>query len=392
MKEALESKIAMARPNEETEIFNGIMEINGISQFGKVYHQWFPFDQIKLSIPNFSGEIFNLIGLTVEVIFDENIKGGFFITSINEGESRSLSGILSSKLLKKGKHNYSLIKFFDFNLINFRPYFGNVFEYQPKSYITGELEFFSKECDIVIQSRFKSDESKKLLTECGGFLITHNGRINFKKSIPSEKMEFYVKRLSTFLSFLNGRRCGPRFIESLACDNQTILKDYTPYFCDQYKYVQSWMPFKLQDDFFNLWDSFLNLTKEDDDFEKVDLIIHWYLEALNNSGFVNGSIILLQNSFEILFSWLAEEEKKVEKIGNDNKEKGYASNKIRSLFYHYGISSAFPPELNHFLKTLTKVKMRILHMFFLKLEMLLFISQRKIKMILKNLIVTFGLY
>lgn len=350
MKQALESKIAMAHPNEEIEIFKGILEINGISQFGKIYHQWLPSDQIKLSVPNFTGEIFNLIGSEIEVIFDENTKGDFFLASINLGESKKINGILNSRLLKKDNDNLSLTSFLDFNLINFRHYFGNVFEYQQKSYTTGELEFFSKECDIVIQSRFKSDDSKKILTESGGFLITHNGRINFKKSIPSEKIEFYVKRLSTFFSFLNGRRCGPRFIETLTDEGQIIFKDYTPYFCDQYKYVQSWMPFKLDNDFSKLWSSFLRLTNNEDDFERISLVIHWYLEALNNSGFVNGSIILLQNSFEILFSWLAEEEKIVEKIGKDDNEKGHASNKIRSLFFHYKIPLAFPPEFQHFFK------------------------------------------
>jgi hypothetical protein len=348
MRKALDSTIEMALPNEEIEIFNGILEMNGKSQFGRVYHQWFPFDQTRISVPNFSGDIFNLIGLTVEVTFGDNIKGDFFISSINEGESRFVSGILNSILIKKEILNEKFIKFLDFNLINFRPYFGSVFEYKPKSYITGELEFIAENCNVLIQSRFSIENSKKLLTDKGGFLITHNGRINFKKSMSSENIGFYLKRLSNFLSFLNGRRCGPRFIEALTHDGQTIIKDYTLYFCDPYKYVQSWMPFNLDNNFFDLWSSFLQLTRDEDDFERIDLIIHWYLEALNNSGFVNGSIILLQNSFEILFSWLAQEKKLVKKIGKDDNQKKWASNKIRSLFSHYGIPFILPPDYNHF--------------------------------------------
>jgi hypothetical protein len=112
MRKALDSTIEMALPNEEIEIFNGILEMNGKSQFGRVYHQWFPFDQTRISVPNFSGDIFNLIGLTVEVTFGDNIKGDFFISSINEGESRFVSGILNSILIKKEILNKHYHEFF----------------------------------------------------------------------------------------------------------------------------------------------------------------------------------------------------------------------------------------------------------------------------------------
>lgn len=346
MKKALESKIVMIHPNEEVEIFNGSMNINGKSQIGRIYHQWFPFDQIKLSVSNFNGGIIHFNGLRVEVIFDENIKGDFFITSIHEGEKRSISGVLVSNLRKIYNQSDESIKMIDFNLVNFRSYSGNIFEYLPKSYITGELEFKSDECDLLIQSRFKSEDAKNFLTDFGGFLITHNGRISLNNLIFREKSEYYLRRISTFLSFLNGRRCGPRFMKALTEDNQIVLEDFTLYFCDQYKYVQSWMPFKLGNDFFKLWSSFLDITKSEDDFERIDLVIHWYLESLNNSGFVNGSIILLQNSFEILYSWLVSEKQKIPHIG----EKQRASDKIRSLFIPYSVPLDFPPEYEDFFK------------------------------------------
>lgn len=344
MRKALNSKIEMVRPNQEIEIFTGKMKINGESQQGRIYHQWIPSDQIKLSVSNFDGESIHLIGSKVQVVFDYNVFGEFFITSIREGQSKSVSGFLKSELKKLNNNSNDLVKNIDFNLVNLRPYFGNFFEFLPKKIIAGELEFISDECDLLIQSRFESDESKNLLTEFGGFLITHNGILNFKNSISSKRFKYYFRRLSTFLSFLNGRRCGPRFIKAKNDDNQIVFEDYTPYFCDQYKYVQSWMPFKLDNEFLKLWSSFMDQTKNDDDFERVDLVIHWYLEALNNSGFVNGSIILLQNSFEILFSWLVAEKRIISALGKTDKEKGWASNKIRSLFTHYGVPLNFPPE------------------------------------------------
>ncbi|MFC5627116.1 hypothetical protein [Algoriphagus winogradskyi] len=344
MNKALQSSIIMNLPNEEVEIFAGTLTISGQESIGRIYHQWLPFDQTKFTIENFAGKIIDLLNAEVEVTFSDVIKAKFRIQSIKEGDSTLVTGILVSSLfIMSPSQPNEKIKYVDFILLNFRPYFGKVFEVKPNYFITGELTLFSKECNISIQNRFEHNKTKKLLTENGGFLASHNGRLVFKSPIEESKINFYTKRLSAFLAFLNGRRCGPRFLEGYSTSDELIIKDMTPYFIDQYKYVQSWLPFKFEDNLFNLWDSFLKLTADEKDFERTELIIHWYLEALNNSGFVNGSIILLQNSFEVLYSWLAVEQGIVERIGKNDIEKNWASNKIRSVFMHYGIPTSFPP-------------------------------------------------
>lgn len=343
MKKVLRTDIEMSVPNEEIEIFNGVVTINNRLADARIFHQWFPFDQTKLRIDDYPGSFIDFSDGYSDVVLSDGSLARFLITNVSEGESISVAGTLVSELLKEEFCLDENIKRIDFSLINFREYFGDVFEFKPNSWITGELLFRSIECSLLIQSNCNQKLTKKLLSEYGGYFITNLGEMAFYTPKSSQSAEYYRKRVSTFLSFLNGRRCGPRFLKGYSNKGEELFRDFTPYFADQHKYVQSWLPFKLEASFFKLWDSYLELTKGDDEFEKIDLVIHWYLEALNNSGYANGSIILLQSAYEILFSWLSEEMGKVEKIGKSNKEKNYASNKIRSLHVKYDIPLNFPP-------------------------------------------------
>jgi hypothetical protein len=80
------------------------------------------------------------------------------------------------------------------------------------------------------------------------------------------------------------------------------------------------------------------------------------LEALNQSGYVNGSIMLLQNSFETLFSWLAKEKGKVKILGKNKIENIWASDKIRSLFSEFNVPNNFPPEYGEVFKFFDETK------------------------------------
>src|SRR5690606_18376486 len=85
---------------------------------------------------------------------------------------------------------------------------------------------------------------------------------------------------------------------------------------------------------------FLVITTNDDDFEKISLVIHWYLEALNNSGHTKGSIFMLQTAFEILYNWLVQEKNEINNYSKKNA--GWASNKLRTLLCHYDLSLELP--------------------------------------------------
>lgn len=342
MRNALVSSVQMKVPNEEILIFDGAIKIEDVSCNGLVKIKWLPSLELRIIIRDCSlnNKEFNSDVLFVKV-GENDIRTKIFVTnkSLSLNNKISLSGIVNDQLIFGGLNGK--VKYLDFNLVNFRNY-------------TGELKFICQDHTLIIQNILDNKRIKDLRNE-GGFIISNNCRINFNIPADKSRILFLNKRLEVFLSFINGRRVPPLFLKAYTEDNTLIYEDFTTYPTDNYKFVQSWMPFKIDKDFCALWQNFLNITEDENDFERIDFIVHWYLEALNNSGYVNGSIILLQSSFEILYSWLVLEKKIINPVGN-HKEKDFASNKIRSLLFHYNMTSDFPLDYNETFSMLDKTK------------------------------------
>jgi hypothetical protein len=82
------------------------------------------------------------------------------------------------------------------------------------------------------------------------------------------------------------------------------------------------------------------------------IAIHWYIEANCNSGFVEGSITMVQNALELLYNWLIVEKYKIIK-GEDSKNIS-ASNKIRILLSKINIESSIPKQLDKLINSSDK--------------------------------------
>lgn len=341
-KEEIVSTIIMESPNQEILIYKGEFHFGTHVFNGKIFVKWVPRHQLRFEIPNCSDlkSIFDKNEISI-TIGGQNKKVKFFIENKFYGETISINGSIHEKLFfiqSKKK-----VKYVDFSLVNFREYFGSLYQENSKRFRSGCISFDSTDHKIEIQNILDT-ESKNAIKNEGGYIISNNCRIKFNKVTSTKRINFIFKRLEVFLSFLNGRRVAPLFLKAYSNDEKLIWEDYSPYITDHHKYVQSWIPFRFDEEFCSLWNKFLNVTESESDFEKMDFVIHWYLEALNNSGYTNGSIIFLQNSFETLYSWLVLEKKEILAIGESDKEKNYASNKIRSLLFHFNLSTEFPKE------------------------------------------------
>ena len=351
MKQEIVSTIIMESPNQEILIYQGDFHFGDHSFNGKIFVKWIPRHQIRFEIPEFPELkfIFNKTEILVTIGKQKNkVKLYIDDRTTFSGKTIKVHGSLYEKIIfiqSKKK-----IKYVDFSLVNFREFFGGSYQINPKSNRSGHLSFISTDHKIEIQN-ILNEKSKKEIKNEGGFIISNNCRITFNKVTSKNRINFIIKRLEVFLSFLNGRRAAPLFLKAYSKDKELIWEDYSSYISDPLKYVQSWLPFRFDDEFCSLWHKFLILTETENDLEKMDFVIHWYLEALNNSGFTNGSIIFLQNSFETLYSWLVLEKKEINAVGNSKKEKDYASNKIRSLLHHYNIPLEFPVEYKRYFKS-----------------------------------------
>jgi hypothetical protein len=89
-----------------------------------------------------------------------------------------------------------------------------------------------------------------------------------------------------------------------------------------------------------MWDAFISLISKTGNEECIDYILHWYIEANNNSGFCEGAIVLLQNAFELLFNWQMIEQRKLCTVANGKLIN--AAEKIRILLRDANIPLDIP--------------------------------------------------
>lgn len=129
-------------------------------------------------------------------------------------------------------------------------------------------------------------------------------------------------------------------------------KDYSMNQVERFKSVVSWT-YRIkciEKNYFNeLWDQFYTLWNEDEETREIlMLIIHWYVEANNQAGRVEGSIMMAQAALELLFNWISFRETIVSK----NKIKS-AEEKIRLLIDHLGITSEIPTTYSDIIEFIT---------------------------------------
>ena len=199
------------------------------------------------------------------------------------------------------------------------------------------------ENDKYIITLDKSNKYKNLsdeLEENGGYILLYSGELKSKKGpIKFEESKDIFHCLNTFLTFLNGRRTSALFMSGIF-ENKTMWCDYTNYFVDTFKNVTSWPQNHSISKLNETWVKFSEIWKDVDDRDFLTSAIHWYIEANNNSGFSEGSIIMAQTALELLYNWWIIENKKII-IGKDS-ENINASNKIRLLLSQLNINHTVP--------------------------------------------------
>ena len=151
-----------------------------------------------------------------------------------------------------------------------------------------------------------------------------------------------VNCFSTFITFLNGRRCSLLFLTGFF-NEQPIWQDFTPRFTDQYQYVPSWVPLQNIAEINDMWQHFHTLWQNRNHQDFITAAVHWYVEANSHAAFTEGSIVLTQTALELLYNWLIIENKGLI-IGKD-AEIISAANKIRLILNALNVSYKVPDSL-----------------------------------------------
>lgn len=315
---------------------------------GNITFDWFPN-----SGAHFSGkpildtkELFKITnGLDdFRVIIDGLEFGDAFITNTNFGSFNNdahLRGTLSNQVVL-GDKSIAVNKIL-FSIPNLREFHGiPVKTISDKTFSTSmsRLRFEDDNYIITIDKANDYKDRKNSLEEKGGYIVLYAGELTCKKdSLTHENTREIFHCLDTFLSFLNGRRTSALFIQGIH-DDDIIWCDYTDYFVDPYKFVQSWPPSYSIVGLNDLWNNFISIWHDPDDKNFLTSLIHWYVEANGHAGFSEGSIILAQTALELVYNWWIIEQKGM-LLGKDS-ENISASNKIRLLLSQANIDFKAP--------------------------------------------------
>lgn len=345
---AIMGSIEMREANSSLDIFEGDYllknETKEIKIQGKITFEWVPnsgvyfYGNTKIEE---EGEIFSPINSNnyYSLFIDGLEFGQGFLTNFNVVNLTEIKikGVISQEAIL-GDKSISVEKV-RFSIPNLRDFHGLPIKNISKKY-RGRLIFEDDNYILTIDKCYDFKERKESLEEKGGYIILYNGElVNKKSTITHLDTKNLFHCINTFLTFLNGRRTSALFIQGIY-DEQIIWTDYTDYFVDSYKVVQSWPQRHSITGLNKLWIRFRTLWSDPDDKNFLTSLTHWYVEANGHARFSEGSIILAQTALELVYNWWIVEHKKMI-LGKDS-ENISASNKIRLLLSQLNISSTVP--------------------------------------------------
>lgn len=349
--------VDMPEANSSIKIFEGEYilknEQNEIKLTGSIYFDWFPN-----SGAHFYGkphvdtvDLFKITnGLnTYSIIIDGLEFGKGFITNTPFGSLNNdfnIKGTLSQQVVL-GDRTIKVSKVY-FSIPNLREFHGLPVKSITEKNISismNRLRFEDDDFVITIDKSNDYKSRKKSLEEQGDYIILYAGELTCKKgSLSHSDFKEIFHCLDTFLTFLNGRRTSALFIKGIH-DGKIIWSDFTDYFVDTDKAVQSWPQRHSIIGLNELWKKFKSIWQDNDDKGFLTSLIHWYVEANGHSGFSEGSIIMAQTALELIYNWWIIEQKKMI-LGKDS-ENISASNKIRLLLSQLNINYEIPPGFTH---------------------------------------------
>lgn len=336
----------MDQPNQPLSIFNGKFELRNdnvkLSVQGEIYFTWTPTIGVKFTGTVVEGnlglrELFEIQKISLAI--NGSLIGTCYINKTHASSDGSLptvagsvSGraILGDKTIPVRKVSFAVPNLMSFHGENVHD--GDWVGHH-------RLVFENEEYIITLDKRRDFKEANDKLEESGGYMILYYGEIQGRSgTILYEELGPLLRAFQTFLTFINGRRTSIFFLEGRS--DKVIWTDYTGYFVDPFKFVTTWPPRRIVAGIIEMWKPFSRYWKNENDQDFLNTCIHWYVEANNNSGFAEGSIVMAQIALEFIYNWYLIEGKRL-LMGND-AERLSASNKIRLVLSELGISTDFP--------------------------------------------------
>ena len=355
-------KFEMKEPNEEIKICEGIFTLKNklfeIQIEGKVYYKWFPQNGAVFSGRLISNNI-NILNkneiIEYSLIYKDMTLGKVFISEVINYSLELMETIILGVFKRNlflGDKSINVDKVF-FSIPNFRNILGEITSFNNNKGATrSRLSLEDSNYIIEIDKSLDYNNQIRELKNKGGFLILYSGTLKKKNGSISIKEALVVfESLDLFLTFLMGRKVSTIFHIGVL-NKKEEWSDFSTKTNEIYKNPESWTLNYSIEGINKLFQEFSFLWEYENDRDFLQTLIHWYVEANNNSGYIEGSIIMAQTALELIYNWLLIEKKELI-MGNDALNIN-ASNKIRLLLSEIKVDKSIPESLHH-LKDLIKL-------------------------------------
>jgi hypothetical protein len=352
--EHISFNIDMNEPNEEIKICEGVFVLKNdeieIDIKGKIVYKWFPEKGAEFigSLISDSKAFFKRDKLGYFNFFYNGLNIGEFFITLTEITSKSkdisIKGVFTNNLFL-GNKLIKVDKVF-FEIPNFKNFSGdNVSFNNNNGFSNTRVSFQSENYSIDIDKALDYNKRLKKLEFKGGFLTLYSGVLKAKTgNISIEDSEKFFECFDLFITFLMGRRVSTTFHTGVLNEKEEWF-DFSNKTNEIYAKPESWTLNYSIEGINELFKEFSILWEDENDKDFLRTVVHWYVEANNNSGYTEGSIIMAQTALELIYNWLLIEKKQLI-MGND-AEKISASNKIRLLLSEIKIDKNIPDSLNN---------------------------------------------
>lgn len=276
--------------------------------FGIVSFNWFPTLKIKYQFNAKDSIHPDVIQHGLE-LSDIGIvaKGQVHSLSLSSSVSEQKAGITGSIHEPVVVKSNQKLSYLIFHIINFHDYIGLPIQNNSSQW-AGRLVLEAHGWRVTIDSLEPGlrKELLEALKNDGGYAITHVAkleRIDYQ-TFSDEEASDVLSGLSYFLAFTRGMWVGPMLPVGFDSSGNRLWESWIFYKATSYQEVISWFPLHKPQNLIQLFVGFMKRWTDSIWQEPIKLAIHWYVESNLQAGAIEGSIIMAQAAFELLFEVL----------------------------------------------------------------------------------------
>ena len=203
---------------------------------------------------------------------------------------------------------------------------------------------------VTISANNDLSENQKVLSETGGYAITHTGHLRRVggRGFSSTEAEDVLTAVRSFLSFARGAACGLASVEGIASNGDVSWVKWGSHGVARWQVVHSWVQNLangmdvLADAFPGFWSVFrADAAKAD---QAIEFAMHWYV-CSNEAKAVTASLLLSQAALERLaFKELGPRRKLGKKKKKEEEKTGVW---IGRALCRAGVGHGIPAEYRH---------------------------------------------